>query len=241
MFTEGFAVKTPRLPISHPIGGCRYIGKAWGGLFISVKGVWRCLVKDKPTMSHVSHFITNAELGDTGGSWLIIMRYCLLFGLTIATAIAPLKVKADNVSKIVISGYADSPTTVSLGDYNRITFFDDHLSLSSSTDNTVTAIDLLYSLYYHIEFHDGEPVNVPEITATTEILSYDASIKCLHLKTEENPKQFSIGIFSANGTLIFAGKFNESSTISLADIPTGIYVAIATNGKTDSTIKFIIK
>ena len=39
--------KTPMRAYTHPIGGVLYIGVAWGGLFISVMGVWRCLVKNK--------------------------------------------------------------------------------------------------------------------------------------------------------------------------------------------------
>lgn len=166
----------------------------------------------------------------------------LQLGLIVLPTLIPNLMKAEEPAFIIISGNAEFSKTLELNKYNRITFYDECLSLSSSKDDTVERIDLLYSLYNHIKFSNDGNVSVKDMISTTSTLSCDVYSKTLNLHTpQDNAADYNLGIFSANGTLIYCDKFTSDGKYSISNLVSGVYIAVATNGKTNLTLKFIIK
>lgn len=165
----------------------------------------------------------------------------LQLGLIVLPTLIPNLMKAEEPAFIVISGNAEFTKTLELNKYNRITFYDECISLSSSKDDTIERIDLLYSLYNHIKFSNEGNVSVADINTTTSTLSCDIYSKTLNLYTQDNAADYNLGIFSANGTMIYCDKFTSDGKYSISNLMSGVYIAVATNGKTNLTLKFIIK
>lgn len=169
------------------------------------------------------------------------MRYSLLVGLAVVAIAMPKEVKAEEVFSIVVTGSAKNPTGVPLDKYNRITFYEDNMTLSSSLDESVVAVDLLYSLYKHVEFCYFDPSGVEDVSVDETWLVYDDMGRCLKIMSEENPTSFSVGVFTVNGNLVYADKFNELSIVTLSHLTPGLYIAVSTDSKIKTILKFIIK
>lgn len=149
--------------------------------------------------------------------------------------------KAETPTHIIASGKAESPQSIILSDYNRITFLADRITLSSSKSESTEQIDLLYELYNHLEFGLGETTSIMDLTSTSQFY-YDAQSHNLILSGVENFTDYKIGVFSLNGTLLNSGKMNPNGTYDISNMTPGAYIAIVTNGKdSNHSIKFIIK
>ena len=103
------------------------------------------------------------------------MQHLLKLGLAVLPALIPSMANAETETLIILKGGAETPKSIALKDYNRITFNDDCISLSSSKDASIEQIDLLYSLYHHIEFGNGEMGAITDISIDSQLFSYSES------------------------------------------------------------------
>ena len=156
-------------------------------------------------------------------------------------ALIPSMVKAESQTVMFFSGNAEMPKTIDLSEYNRISFSDDCITLSSSKDASIEQIELLYSLYHHIEFGEGEVVSVTENLSESQSLFYRELNRELMLAGVENCADYTIGVFSVNGSLLVSKKMDSTEVCDVANLAPGMYVAIATNGEINLRTKFIIK
>ena len=128
------------------------------------------------------------------------MQHLLKLGLAVLPALIPSLIKAETPTHIIISGKAELPQSAILSDYNRITFYEDRITLSSSKSKSVEQINLLYELYNHLEFGNGETTSVSDLTSTTQFY-YDSHSRNLILSGVENLTDYTTGVFSLNGAL----------------------------------------
>lgn len=146
------------------------------------------------------------------------------------------------VPHLVISGIADEPVKVEIGQYDRIYFGDESMVLRSSTDTDVQDIELLYSLYNMIaitnEPKEQDVVREESIDPSSQII-YQPQYKSLTVESDSD-ELFTVGVFNATGSLVLAGKIKANDAISLENLSSGFYIAIATSGTSKSSLKFII-
>ncbi len=147
----------------------------------------------------------------------------------------------EEVPCLIFTGASDSQYCVDLSKLNRITFGDDGMTVSSSTDSHTPEVTLLYALYNHIEIGDATPTDVSGIG----IIKTDGDSKLIYINNEkslrlESPysKPYSIGIFSLNGTLIATSTMTAGQSLSLEALSSGTYIAVATDGKSQISLKF---
>lgn len=118
------------------------------------------------------------------------------------------------------------------------------MTISSSKGSNETEVKLLYSLFNRLEIGDAVPtdlssVKIVEAEGNAKLL-FNADTKLLALESDSE-QPYSIGIFSLKGTLIATSKIAAGQTLSLNDLSDGTYIAVATDGKSRLTIKFILK
>lgn len=169
------------------------------------------------------------------------MQHILKLGLAVLPALIPSIINAETADLIILKGNVDTPKTIALKDYNRITFNDDCISLSSSKNSSIEQIDLLYSLYYHIEFGNGEIGVVPGIFVDSQLFSYSEQNRCLILSRVDNYEDYAVGVFSVSGAMLVSMIINCDGVCDVSNLSSGIYIAIASDGKSKFTTKFIIK
>lgn len=146
---------------------------------------------------------------------------------------------------LIFSGNTGDELCIDLATLNRITFGDNSMIVSSSKDSNSKSIELLYSLYHHLEIGDGTPsdfgTSVNVILDDPDSRIYlDAQSKLLYLQTTSD-SEFQIGIFNVRGDLILTSELSNGDALMLESLSSGVYVAVATDGKTKISLKFILK
>lgn len=145
---------------------------------------------------------------------------------------------------LIFSGNAEKVHCIDLSSLNRITFGDYSMVISSSKDASKESIELLYSLYHHLEIGDMPPsditTSVDEISvASISQIYVDAKSKLLYLQTSSDAK-FHVGIFNVNGNLLLSSELNSGDAVALDTITPGVYIAVASDGKTKLNLKFTL-
>lgn len=118
--------------------------------------------------------------------------------------------------------------------------------ISSSKDASKESVELLYSLYHHIEIGDETPTT--DIVTSVDVISdesisriyMDAKSKLLYLQSTDNTK-FQLGIFDVSGNLLLTSELTNGDAVTLESLSAGIYFAIASDGQTKLNLKFILK
>ncbi len=160
----------------------------------------------------------------------------LLGGYCYATA-------QDEVPCLIFTGRSDTEQRIDLAKLNRITFDSDGMTVSSSKNSGAQDVRLLYSLFNRIEIGDA----VPTGSAGIEEIGIDENSRLLFHADEKSillesasELPYEIGIFSLKGTLIATSRMCAGQHLSLEQLPTGAYIAVATNGESKLTLKFIL-
>lgn len=147
---------------------------------------------------------------------------------------------SDNTGRhIILSGDNADARSLPVATYNRIEFDGDNIILTSR-DGSADPVMLLHSLYRRLQFSDRPISHVATVETAKESLSYHAATQSL-LIAAEKPSAFLVGIFSPDGALRHKGIPDTSGRLSLGALPSGVYIAVATDGTTSLNLKFIIK
>lgn len=117
------------------------------------------------------------------------------------------------------------------------------MTISSSKDSNVQDVQFLYSLFHHLEIGDAIPTNpagLDDIEADViSQLRFKAATKEIVLDSDsESP--YTIGIFSLKGTLIATSEMFGGQSLSVERLASGVYIAVASNGETKLSLKFIL-
>lgn len=166
--------------------------------------------------------------------WLTAL---LISGFSVAKA-------QDAVPCLIFTGNSDTPYNIDLDKLNRVTFGDDGFIVSSSSDSSQPEETLLYSLYNRLAIGDAVPsipTGIDGIEADVNTcLRYMSDTKSIVLDaTADTP--YSIGIFSINGVLIATSNMSAGQSLNVSSLPTGSYIAVASNGNSKLTLKFILR
>ncbi len=145
---------------------------------------------------------------------------------------------------LIFSGNAGKEHCIDLSSLNRITFGDNSMVISSSKDASKESVELLYSLYHHLEIRDENPtdigasVNVISEDSTSRIY-VDAKSKLLYLQSTDDTT-FHLGVFNVSGNLLLTSDLSNGDAVTLEALSSGVYIAIASDGKTKLNLKFIL-
>lgn len=144
---------------------------------------------------------------------------------------------------LIFSGNAEKNHLTDLAKLNRITFGDNSMVISSSTDENQQPVELLYTMYNNIvigeEFPDNIATGIEAIDTDSGARIYvEAQSELLYLESSSN-EQFTVGIFSISGTLLLTSELRSGDAVSFDVLSPGVYIAVATNGEMFLTLKFI--
>lgn len=145
---------------------------------------------------------------------------------------------------LIFSGNAEKEHSIDLDKLNRITFGDNSMVISSSKDSAEKSVELLYSLYHHLEIGDATQtdvstgINVANANSNSRIY-VDAKAKRLYLQSS-NDAIFTVGVFDINGRLLLTYEISNGDTVGLETLVPGIYIAVATDGMNNLNLKFIL-
>lgn len=149
----------------------------------------------------------------------------------------------EEVPCLIFTGASESEYCIDLSKLNRITFGEEGMTVSASGDSQTPEVNLLYALYNHIQIGEATPTDVSgvDIVKSDEksLLRYIFNEKSLILESSTS-SAYSIGIFSLNGTLIATSSMTAGQSLSLEALTSGTYIAVATDGKSQISLKFKI-
>ena len=144
---------------------------------------------------------------------------------------------------LIFTGNSDLTNCIDLSKFNRITFGDDEMTISSSKESVETDVTLQYSLFNHLEIGEAIPTDISSVkiieSEGSAQLRYIADTKSLLLESSSD-KPYSLGIFSLTGSLIATSKMSASQSLSVEALSEGTYIVVATNGESRLTLKFIL-
>lgn len=148
----------------------------------------------------------------------------------------------DEIKSIVFLGRAGQEKLLDITKYNRITFGQDTMTISSSHDSGQEEINLLYTLYHHIELGTAVPSAIEDVDAdaTQSSLIFDSNTKTMRLNSR-NTGQFTLGVFDIKGVLLKSVRIFGGDEISLQNLSPGVYITVATDSKTNLKLKFVIR
>lgn len=147
---------------------------------------------------------------------------------------------------IIASGNAEAERCIDLASFNRITFGENSMTISSSRDANKESLELFYSLYHHLEIRDADPTDINDGSVdaisedSTSRIYVDEQAKLLHLQSTSDT-EYSIGVFNISGHLLLTCELKNGDAITLDVLSPGIYIAVASDGKTKLSLKFILK
>lgn len=144
---------------------------------------------------------------------------------------------------LIFSGNAGKKNHLDLSAFNRITFGENSIVVSSSKDETREPVEMLYSLYHHFTVGDAVPdnfsgVEVTEVGEESRIF-VDGESRLLHLQSW-SASPFSVGVFDIGGRLMLTCNLSAGDALTLDALPAGSYIAVATDGAVRLTLKFIL-
>ncbi len=145
---------------------------------------------------------------------------------------------------LIFAGNAEKEHSIDLASLNRITFGDNSMVISSSKNASKESVELLYSLYNHLEIGDETPT---DIGASVDVISDDSNYriyvdtqsKLLYIQTTSDSK-FSVGVFNVSGNLLLTSELYNGEAVTLDALASDVYIAIASDGKTQLNLKFIL-
>lgn len=145
---------------------------------------------------------------------------------------------------LILSGNAEKEHCIDLASLNRITFGDNSMIISSSQDAGKKSVELLYSLYHHLEIGNAIPTDtgasVDVISADPKSRIYvDAQSRLLHLQTNSE-SIFQVGVFNVNGNLLLTSELSDGDAVTLESLASGVYIAVASDGNAKLVLKFIL-
>lgn len=162
-----------------------------------------------------------------------------LMGFVLLTC--PLCKAETKVPVLIFSGNGEADYRIELAKLNRITFGENSMVVSFSKDDTEQSIELLYSLYHHLEI--GEE----NASSGIESVNMDAdnhifvNSKVRLLQLQSNPdSEYIVGVFDTKGHLLLSTSLCGGDSVSLEDLASGIYIAVVTDGETKFNLKFIL-
>lgn len=169
-----------------------------------------------------------------------IIRFGWFFGLCITCLFSAKAQEA--VPCLIFTGNSETPNCIDLSKYNRITFEDNEMTITSSKESDEPEITLLYSMFNHLEIGDAVPTDISAVEFVeadcNSQLRYHAETNSLVLESSSD-KPYSLGIFSLNGSLIATSKISGGQHLCIESLSEGGYIAVATDGKSQLTLKFI--
>lgn len=176
---------------------------------------------------------------------MIQLNLRFLLGLTGTILFSCFVCEAETkVPCLIFSGNTEKDLSIDLSSLNRITFGDNSMIISSSKDGSKESVELLYSLYHHIEIGDDFPAN--NVTSVDNISDdpanrfyVDPKSKLLYLQTTSNTN-FQVGVFDINGNLLITSDLYNGDSVMLDALSPGVYIAVASDGETKLSLKFIL-
>ena len=147
----------------------------------------------------------------------------------------------EEIPCIVFSGNSPKEHNFDLSKYNRIYLNESSFSVTSSSPDAET-VELLYDLVHHIEFKHAIPSfsMIADVSADAgSSLQYHDDSRSLVVRSDED-SEFTVGVFGVSGQLMASAKVRTDEAFRLESLMPGIYVAVATYGKTKLTLKFIL-
>lgn len=143
----------------------------------------------------------------------------------------------------IFSGNSDTNKNVSLSSYNRIYFDNNGMTLSSPNEDINDELRLSYSDFHHImiglaspDVSTGVETTVADAESYLEFMS-DSKALAIHSPSE---KIFKVGLYDLSGNLVAVAQMQSDDTLTLERLSPNTYIAIATDGETKMTLKFII-
>ena len=173
---------------------------------------------------------------------LLTLTWLIVIGLLLC----PLSRADIKVPCLKFSGNAETELSIDLAKLNRITFGDNSMIISSSMENGEQSVELLYSLYHHMEIGDAFPTaggaGNDELDAaySNSRMYVDTQAKFLYIQSPSEDK-FSIGVFNISGQLLLNSELNDGDAVTLESLIPGSYIAVASDGKIKLNLKFILK
>lgn len=147
--------------------------------------------------------------------------------------------KADDAKPcLIFQGAGGDNLAIDLDRYNRISFGEEAMVLSSSNDASAT-LEILYSAYNQFKIGDGIPsASIDDVANDAVSLTYDPLQQSLMISGSE-AETFEVGIFSLNGVLVAAGRLAGGEALSLQSLGSGVYAAVAVSEKSSLSLKFV--
>lgn len=146
---------------------------------------------------------------------------------TLLAAIAALfclSAMAEDFNLYIINA-ASEKTTYAVTDLQKITFEDGSVVVTTTAGTTATvAISDIAKMYFNTESAEG--INAISQSA----ISFDGNT--IHFAESAD----KVSVYSASGSLVATGSQLAGSTLSLSDMPHGVYI-VAIDGKSFKVIK----
>ena len=149
--------------------------------------------------------------------------------------------QADTKPCIIARGDGVADHNADLEQFDRITFGPESMTLTNSTDPTVSH-ELPYSQFNRILVGQAEPTaSITEITeshtAADGCLHYDKAVQTIAALNSADP--LSVSIYNASGALLLKGTLRQGETLSVSTLPQGLNIVVATGSTATHTLKFI--
>lgn len=153
--------------------------------------------------------------------------------------------KGANYKTILLKNINNEYDSIPIENHRIITFTNNNICFSSNYDID-SEISAQFSLneYRHISFTKDEIsgiIYIKDKKYNQPQLSFDHISNKIVLSSTYNPQQYTLGLFSVTGKLLFSTNFDENGESYLPSLEIGTYVVTAIYEKCTISLKLIIK
>lgn len=150
----------------------------------------------------------------------------------------PVLVSALPPDRFTMSLSGSGGKSYDLNTYNRFEFNGDGWILSSGRDATVSPINVPFAVCNRVTFDTQSRLDIGDIK--TEALRYDGSSRGIILEAEK-PETYRVTVYSSLGVMVMDSGVDAAGIVSIRGFVPGVYVAVATDGHSRMTLKFVVR
>lgn len=161
---------------------------------------------------------------------------CSIFAL-LMMAFVP-SAMAEDVPCLIFSGNAGGKS-IAISDYNRISFGNEAMTLSSSANPNKPTLDLFYSDYNMFRVRNDVPSGIDSVEQLSDFgLCYYGDSKEIGVSAACY-EPVNISIFNSAGMAIGSDVIYPGERVSIAKLPAGFYLVVATCGRLRDVCKIV--
>ncbi len=151
----------------------------------------------------------------------------------------PQAIVAETPTHIIVSGESNDTVAFEISKY-RVKITPEKLAIENKFDDNKEVQSWSFGDYHRFEIGNYSTTNVSVNLVDSNSITYKQSTKSLSVNTHSEC-DITLSLYNLYGTMLINQQIQSNENVSVAELPKGVYIAIANTPTLHLRLKFIIK